>query len=427
MFSNAKRISISILILAGCLGAASAAWAQTERILVFQRSFVEPFEPADPARDLFNAGQNFYDQFRYADAENAFREVVKRFPKSNVADKAEYYLIRTLANSRKQSEALEHINAFRNAYPKSVWYPDVQEIRIQLTNQIPARAEAGLLRIQIPQAPPPAPAAPTPAAPVAPPQVGVRTISAERIVVQPMPFHVIPGAVQSSDPQVNLMQEAMRAMFRNDVNRALEIAMNRLKADMSDPVVLSSLDAVATSASVQAVPFLLDIAKNSPSMKARQDAIYWMSQSRGNKDAVVDALTGLFPGLTDDESDAVTFALSRISTDKAFNTLAGIARDKTKSEKLRTSALFWIGQSRSPNRVALLEDIYKNGGDNVNVRSQALFALSQTHDPQAITILGNVANSDPDFVLRKQAIVWLGQMKSPEASQALENLLLQKK
>jgi HEAT repeat protein len=242
-----------------------------------------------------------------------------------------------------------------------------------------------------------------------------------------MPFPPIPGAFQSSDPQVSLMQEAMRAMFRNDGNRAIEIAMGRLKADMADPVVLSTLDAVATSASMQALPFLLDIAKNSPNMKARKDAIFWISQSRGNKDAAVDALTGLFSNLPDDEADSVTFALGQIRTDKAFNTLAGIARDKAKTEKLRTSALFWIGQSRVPNRVALLEDIYKNGGDNVNVRGQVLFALSQTRDPQAVSLLSSIAMSDPDLTLRKQAVMWLGQVKSPEASQALENILLPKK
>src|SRR5205814_1667036 len=143
--------------------------------------------------------------------------------------------------------------------------------------------------------------------------------------------------------------------------------------DMADPVVLSTLDAVASSASTQALPFLLDIAKNSPNMKARKDAIFWMTQAGGDKDAVVDTLNGLLPALGDESFDAVIFALGQIRTDKAFNTLANIARDKTRTEKTRMSALFWIGQSRSPNRVALLEDIYKNAADSAQVRTQTLF------------------------------------------------------
>ena len=111
---------------------------------------------------------------------------------------------------------------------------------------------------------------------------------------------------------------------------------------------------------------------------------------------------------------------------KSVHELAGIARDKNRSEKMRSSALLWIGQSGVPNRVPLLDDIYKNGGDSLKLRTQILFALSQTHDPQAVSILGNIAASDPDFALRKQAVMWLGQMKSPEATQALENILRKK-
>jgi HEAT repeat protein len=231
---------------------------------------------------------------------------------------------------------------------------------------------------------------------------------------------------QNTDPQISWQQEVMRVFFRSDADRALQIAMERLKADMADPVVLSTLDAVAQSASTQALPFLLDVAKNSPNMRARKDAIFWMSQSRGNKDALVDTLTGLLPTMTDDDADSVTYALGQVRTEKALNALAGIARDKNRSERMRSSALLWIGQSGVPNRVSLLDDIYKNSGDIVQLRAQVLFALSQTHDPQAISILGNIAASDPDFSLRRQAVMWLGQMRSPEATQALENLLRKK-
>ena len=218
----------------------------------------------------------------------------------------------------------------------------------------------------------------------------------------------------------------MRAFFRNDADRAIQIAMVRLKTDMADPVVLSTLDAVAQSASTQALPLLLDVAKNSPNLRARKDAIFFMTQSQVNKDAVVDTLTGLLPSVTDDDSDALIFALGQIRTEKASNMLAGIARDKNRSEKMRNSALFWIGQSGGPNRVALLDDIYKNGGDGTQLKMQILFALSQTHDPQAISILANIAASDPEFTLRRQAGMWLGQMKRPEANQAPENLLRKK-
>jgi tetratricopeptide (TPR) repeat protein len=418
MFSNGKRISKSILTVIAGLGLSTpAAFAQTGRVVIVQRNFMEEGPVDRSARELFNAGQKFYDQSRYPDAERTFREVVLKYPKSAIADRAAYYLIRTLPQIGKRTEALEQINAFPKTYPKSAWNADVQEFKIQLTNQVPPRAEAILLR----QAPPRPPA----------PAAVARTIEfvPSNIPSPPSPPATRPSffvGSQNADPQISWQQEVMRAFFRSDADRALQIAMERLKADMADPVVLSTLDAVAQSTSTQALPFLLDVAKNSPNIRARKDAIFWMSQSRGNKDALVDTLTGLLPTMTDNDADSVTFALGQVHTEKALNALAGIARDKNRSEKMRSSALLWIGQSGVPNRVPLLDDIYKNGGDSLQIRTQILFALSQTHDPQAVSILGNIAATDPDFTLRRQAVMWLGQIKSPEATQALENLLRKK-
>src|SRR5262245_20051216 len=101
--------------------------------------------PADEARQIFNNGVALYDQYRFSDAEGRFREVIRRFPKNVLADRADYYLIRTLAQIGKKTEALSRIDAFSKQYPKSTWQDDVQELRIQLTNQIPANADSILL------------------------------------------------------------------------------------------------------------------------------------------------------------------------------------------------------------------------------------------------------------------------------------------
>jgi HEAT repeat protein len=232
---------------------------------------------------------------------------------------------------------------------------------------------------------------------------------------------------QSNDPEVSLQQEIMRAMFRNNVNRAIEIATERLKANPVDPVVLSSLNLIAASQSAQAMPMLLGIVRNSPNPKARRDAIFWLGQSGSDGDAVVDTLVGLLPSLADDDTESVTYALSQVRSNKSVEALSAIARDKSKSEKVRNNAVFWISQTRSANnRIGLLEDIYKNSMDNVRVRKQVLFALSQTRDPNAAGVIGNAASTDPDIEVRKQAVFWLGQSKTPEASQQLEKLLQKK-
>jgi TolA-binding protein len=428
MYSNRKWISKLILTVIVTLVMSAVASAQV-RISTYSQSLLPP----DEARDLFNAGQRFFDENRFTEAESKFREVVRRFPKNAITDRADYYLIRTLAQLGKKNEALGRVDVFAKQYPRSRWLADVQELRIQWTNQIPPRAEAFLIRVQAPSpgaAVPAPPGNPSPAGtPFGPVQIS-GPFAPPAPPVPPIP----PGSAtpfglfefQSSDPEVSLQQEIMRAMFRNNVDRAIEIANERLKADPADPVVLSSLNVIASSRSAQAMSMLLGIVRNSPNPKARRDAIFWLGQSRGDNDTIVDTIVSLLPSLSEDDSEAVAYTLSRIRGDKSLNALAAIARDKSKSEKARTNSIFWIGQTRAANRIGLLEDIYKNSMDNSRIRQQVMYALSRTGEPQAVTVMGNVASTDPDIEVRKQAVFWLGQSRSPEANQALENLLRKK-
>jgi len=420
MYRNGKRIFTTVLMVLSVAGISSRALGQSKRTVVVQQNFAEP---ADPARELFTVGQKLYDQYRYTEAERTFREVIQKYSKSTIADKADYYLIRTLVQSGKRAEALDRIHAFSKSYPKSGWLTDIEELRIGLTSEVTPAAMRLLVRQAppVPPSPPNAVVQPSPFGVAAPPPPPVPF----PFIGFGGPFGIDPGQ-GNIDPEVSLQQEILRAIFRSNADRAIEIATERLKANPADPVVVSTLNMVATSHSPQALAMLMAIAKSSPNAKARRDAIFWIGHTNGDKDSIVYILAGLLPAMTDEDSDAVAYTLNQIRTDKAFNTLTLIARDKNRSEKSRGSALYWIGQSRAPNRVSLLDDIYKNAADSSQIRRQALYALSQTRDPQAVTILSNIAASDPDIELRKQAVYWLGRINTPEASQALENMLRKK-
>jgi tetratricopeptide (TPR) repeat protein len=327
-----------ILIPLGVFAFAPGVYAQNPHVVVAplaQRNFVEP-AAGDPARELFNGGQSLFDQFRYDAAERQFRLVVERFPKSTIADKAEYYLIRTLAQAGKTQEALSHIRSFRTFYPKSPWNDDVEEVRMQLTNQIPPAARQILIQRQ-------------------------------QIVIGPI-------EMQKIEAQMSVLQEALRIMFRSDVPGAVQIVSDRLKANMADPLVLSSLGMLATTAAPQGLPLLIEIAKNSPNLMARKDAIYWISQGPGDKDATVDTLMVLLPALNEDTSNAVPQVLGQMRTDKAFNSLTSLASDRARSRRLREQALVALGQNRDPRAITALENI-TTGDPDPRIRTQALQIL----------------------------------------------------
>ena len=328
MHSNRRWISKVIWVALGALAVPRIVSAQT-LIMQVPRHFVTPY--GDEARDIFNSGQRLYDQDNFADAEKRFREVIQRFPGHIITDRAEYYLIRTLTQLGRRAEAITRINGFARTYPRSRWSTDVEELRIKLTNQVPPTAER-VLRLQAPPEPP---------APPAPRGILIRQRNAE-----------------VTDSEISLQQEIMRAIFISDVNRAIGIATERLKSNMADPVVVSSLSMVATSASPQSFPILLEIAKNSPSPKARKDAIFWMIQTRTDRDALVDTLTGLM-STNGDDSDSVMFALSHIRTEKSVNALAAIVQDKNRPAPVRQNAIFWLRSMRIPEATQTLQNLRK--------------------------------------------------------------------
>ena len=79
MYSNTKWISRLVFSVFVTCGLASAASGQV-RIWAHPLSLLAP----DEAREVFNAGLTFYDQYRFTDAENKFREVVRRFPRNPI-------------------------------------------------------------------------------------------------------------------------------------------------------------------------------------------------------------------------------------------------------------------------------------------------------------------------------------------------------
>ena len=224
------------------------------------------------------------------------------------------------------------------------------------------------------------------------------------------------------------MWEALRVLFENNPDRAIEIAGERLKADPHDELVLSSLHLFANSKSDKALPMLVSVAKTSTDPKARRDAVYWISRSRGEKDAITDILIGFVPSMTSDEdSSAVLYALSQVNTPKAYDALANMARDKNRAENVRLTAIQRLAETRLPNRVSLLDEIYKAATDNPKIRRQAVASLGRARDPEVVSILSGVANNDSDIGVRTTAVNYLGQIKTPEAQKALEDFLLKKK
>ena len=172
------------------------------------------------------------------------------------------------------------------------------------------------------------------------------------------------------------------------------------------------LVALAYHADASATRALAARAELSHPTKEREQALFWLGQTRGAEGAdIIEhyATTDADPEL---RAKAI-FALSQSAVPDAYAHILTIAHDDP-AEHVRSQALFWLAQR---NDARAKDDIIAslNTESSDKVREQAVFALSQLRDGAADEALIAVLRGDYPRTVRKQALFWLGQSGSPRA------------
>lgn len=80
--------------------------------------------PAAPKpQDIYDLGQRLYKQKAYGPARDRFAEYIKKYPKSSLADNAQYWIGETFYAQKKYEEAILAYNQLIKHYPKSSQVP----------------------------------------------------------------------------------------------------------------------------------------------------------------------------------------------------------------------------------------------------------------------------------------------------------------
>jgi HEAT repeat protein len=105
--------------------------------------------------------------------------------------------------------------------------------------------------------------------------------------------------------------------------------------------------------------------------------------------------------------NSAVFWLGQIGGEQAF--LTDIVRNEQESVKVRKNAAFAIGVGRDVEALTALQSLY-GSVTNREVKDQIIFAASINNDSdRGADFLIKVASDEPDMKLKKQAIFWLGQ------------------
>lgn len=103
--------------------------------------------------------------------------------------------------------------------------------------------------------------------------------------------------------------------------------------------------------------------------------------------------------------------------------LMKLARDASRPREIRTQSVFWLSQIAGEAVTANLTALTGEAALDREVRKQAVFALSQRRSEEAVTSLIQIARTNRDPEIRKNALFWLGQSHDPRALALFEEIL----
>ena len=97
------------------------------------------------------------------------------------------------------------------------------------------------------------------------------------------------------------------------------------------------------------------------------------------------------------------------------------------SSRVRGQALFWLAQkaarkTEEAKAASAIRQAIENDPET-EVKKKAVFALSQLPKDQGVPLLIQVARSNRNPAVRKQAMFWLGQSNDSRALQFFEEVL----
>ena len=92
------------------------------------------------------------------------------------------------------------------------------------------------------------------------------------------------------------------------------------------------------------------------------------------------------------------------------------------SSKIRSSALFWVGQRAGRRAAETLRDAVDHDPE-ADVKAKAVFGIAQLPDDQSVPILIELLKTHRSREVRKKAAFWLSQKSDPRALAAFEEIL----
>lgn len=193
------------------------------------------------------------------------------------------------------------------------------------------------------------------------------------------------------------------------------------EGDRRDGVVDGAMMAIAAHRDPAADRALASLMAADKPMATRKSAAFWAANGRGRTGFELVRAALLDTSNPEPLRKHLTFAVSLSSQAEAVDTLTRVARTDV-SATVRGEAIFWLGQKAGRKAAAAISDVIAQDPDT-KVKERAVFALSQLPKDDGVPKLIEVARTNRNPAVRKQAIFWLGESRDPRALAFFEEIL----
>jgi HEAT repeat protein len=341
--------------------------------------------PDDPGDSLYRAARALLNRGRYADAAAAFRDLIRRYPRSEYTPDAHYWAAFALyrtgddGNLRQAAQLLE---TQVSRYPQASTRGDGDALLARVYGELARRGD---------------------------PHAG-EWIQAHASVAATRDTARTTGTTRScpsedDDPRI----AAMNALIQMDAVNAVPVVRQVLaKRDpCSTELRRRAVFVLSQKRTPETEDILLSVARDDPDEDVREQAVFWLSQV--GSDRAVSALDSILRVTSNEDlRDKAVFALSQIRSPRTSQILRDYAAREDAPEDTREKVVFWLGQQDEGN-AAFLRELYGRVTP-VDLKEKILFSLSQMHSAENTRWLMDLAvNSREDVDLRKKALFWAGQ------------------
>lgn len=174
-------------------------------------------------------------------------------------------------------------------------------------------------------------------------------------------------AQHRGDTALNILANEARSQRPRELRRDAVFWIGQTRGepgvDVLQPILLNDADAnirehtafaVSQSNSPRATSLLIQQGRNDPETKVRSQAWFWLAQTKApNVERAISDAVRLDPERK--VRNQAVFALSQLPGERGVNALAAIAENRDLPREDRKQAVFWLGQSKSPEAMAYLE------------------------------------------------------------------------